>query len=112
MAEIFGAKREAAIARELTKQFETVRAGTLAELVAWMGRHEEQQRGEFVVLVHGVPRAAESSEDSAEAERVLHILLEVLPVSQAAEAAARITGAPKNRLYRHALTLRTDKTRA
>jgi 16S rRNA (cytidine1402-2'-O)-methyltransferase len=111
MAQVFGGEREATIARELTKQFETVRAGTLIELVAWMARHDEQRLGEFVVLVHGAARAGEATEDSAEAERVLRILLEELPVSQAAELAARIAGAPKNRLYRRALTLRADKTR-
>jgi 16S rRNA (cytidine1402-2'-O)-methyltransferase len=109
MVDVFGADREATIARELTKQFETVRAGKLAALHAWMTRHDEQQRGEFVVLVHGAARSEESTEESAQAERILLILLEELPVSQAADLAARITGAPKNQLYRKALTLRADK---
>jgi 16S rRNA (cytidine1402-2'-O)-methyltransferase len=109
MAEVFGAEREAAIARELTKQFETVRAGALAELLAWISRHDEQQKGEFVVLVRGAARAEEATEESAEAERVLSILLQELPVSQAADLAARLTGAAKNQLYRRALALRADK---
>jgi len=109
MREVFGAEREATVARELTKQFETVRAGTLGELLAWTQRHDEQQKGEFVVLIHGAPRALESTEDSAEVERVLGILLEDLPVSQAAELAARITGVSKNRLYKRALARRGDK---
>jgi 16S rRNA (cytidine1402-2'-O)-methyltransferase len=108
MTEIFGAEREATVARELTKQFETVRGGTLGELAAWVARHDEQQLGEFVLLVHGAPRAQEATEASVEAERVLRVLLEQLPVSQAAELAARITGAPKNNLYKRALTLRTE----
>lgn len=111
MAEVFGGERAAVIARELTKQFETARAGTLSELVAWMMRHEEQQQGEFVVLVHGVPRAEESTDELVEAERVLTILMEELPVSQATELAARLTGAAKNLLYKRALTLRADKDR-
>lgn len=109
LVEVFGREREATIARELTKQFETVRAGRLAELIAWIERHDEQQLGEFVVLVHGVARTSEGTEDSAEAERVLRILLQELPVSQAAELAARITATPKNRLYKLALELRTDR---
>jgi len=108
MTDIFGAEREATIARELTKQFETVRAGTLGELTAWVARHDEQQLGEFVLLLHGAPRAEEAGADSAEAERVLRILLEQLPVSQAAELAARISGVAKNTLYKRALALRTD----
>jgi 16S rRNA (cytidine1402-2'-O)-methyltransferase len=110
MAQVFGQEREATIARELTKQFETVRRGTFAELFAWMTRHEEQQRGEFVVLVHGAARTEEATEETAEAERILQILLAELPVSQAAELAARISGAPKNQLYRRALALRADKS--
>ncbi len=111
MAEVFGGEREVTIARELTKHYETVRAGTFTALIAWMSRHDEQRLGEFVVLVHGAARADESSGESAEAERVLSILIQELPVSQAAELCARITGASKNQLYRRALTLRTDKSR-
>lgn len=109
MTEVFGAGREAAVARELTKRFETVRSQSLGELLAWLQRHEEQQQGEFVVLVHGATRTAESTEESAEIGRVLGILLQELPVSQAAELAARITGAPKNQLYKRALSLRVTK---
>jgi 16S rRNA (cytidine1402-2'-O)-methyltransferase len=109
MVEIFGAEREATLARELTKQFETIRADTLGNLLAWIQRHDEQQQGEFVVLLHGAARTEENTEESAQAERVLGILIEEIPVSQAAELAARITGAPRNQLYKRALTLRADK---
>jgi 16S rRNA (cytidine1402-2'-O)-methyltransferase len=109
MAEIFGAEREATIARELTKHFETIRSATFAELTAWMERHDEQQQGEFVVLVHGAHRTEETTDESLEAERILGILMQELPTSQAADLAARITDVPKNRLYKKALALRTDK---
>jgi len=105
MTEIFGPEREAVLARELTKQFETVRSGTLTELSEWVNRDPHQQLGEFVILIHGVPRAEREAVDE-EAERVLRILLEELPVSQAAALAARITGLKKNRLYEHALNLK------
>lgn len=105
MAEVFGPEREAVLARELTKQFETVRAGTLAELNDWVAGDKDQQLGEFVVLIHGVPRAEREAVD-ADAERILKILLVELPVSQAAVLAAKITGLKKNRLYEYALTLK------
>lgn len=107
MTEIFGPEREAVLARELTKQFETVRNGTLTELSEWVNRDPHQQLGEFVVLIHGVPRAEREAVDE-EAERVLRILLEELPVSQAASLAAKITGLKKNRLYEYALNLKGD----
>jgi 16S rRNA (cytidine1402-2'-O)-methyltransferase len=107
MTEIFGPGREAVLARELTKQFETVRNGTLTELSAWVERDPHQQLGEFVILIHGVPRAEREAVDE-EAERVLRILIEELPVSQAAALAAKVTGLKKNRLYEYALNLKGD----
>ena len=105
MSEVFGDAREAVLARELTKQFETVHNGTLAELFEWVERDSNQQLGEFVILIHGVPRAEQEAMD-AEAERVLKILLDELPVSQAAALAAKITGLKKNKLYEYALSLK------
>ena len=105
MAEIFGSTREAVLARELTKQFETVRGGGLAELHDWVEADKHQQLGEFVILIHCVPRAEREAMD-AEAERVLKLLLEELPVSQAAALAAKITGLKKNKLYEYALAFR------
>jgi 16S rRNA (cytidine1402-2'-O)-methyltransferase len=102
---VLGAERAAVVARELTKQFETIRAGTLSELAAWLGAETGQQRGEFTLLVHGSTRAADAALD-AEAERVLGVLLAELPVSQAAALAAEITGVKKNRLYERALALK------
>jgi 16S rRNA (cytidine1402-2'-O)-methyltransferase len=107
MTEIFGPEREAVLARELTKQFETVRSGTLTELSEWVNRDPHQQLGEFVILIHGVPRAEREAVDE-DAERVLKILLEELPVSQATALAAKITGLKKNRLYEYALNLKGD----
>jgi len=104
MAHSFGDARAAVYARELSKQFETVRHATLGELVAWAGADPNQQRGEIVVLVHGaVAAATETGEDAA---RILRILIKELPVSQAAALAAEITGLKKNQLYELALQLK------
>jgi 16S rRNA (cytidine1402-2'-O)-methyltransferase len=99
---LFGGEREAVIARELTKVFEQVQAGTLAELCDWLAADENHRRGEFVVLVAGAPQV-EEAEIGAEARRVLEILLRELPVKQAAALAAEITGVRKNTLYQLAL---------
>jgi 16S rRNA (cytidine1402-2'-O)-methyltransferase len=107
MTGVFGPGREAVLARELTKRFETMHAGTLEELLEWAGRDADQQLGEFVILIHGAPRAEREVVDE-ETVRVLKILLDELPVSQAAALAARITGLKKNKLYEYALTLRKD----
>ncbi len=51
----FGADREAAVCRELTKTYEQVRRGTLAELAVWA---EDEVRGEITLVVAGATRAA------------------------------------------------------
>lgn len=102
MAEVFGEQRYAVVARELTKRFETIHGDALSELITWMANDEDQRKGEFVVMVQGAA-AREDEGVSPEAERVLKILLDDLPVKQAAALAAKITGLKKNALYKHAL---------
>jgi 16S rRNA (cytidine1402-2'-O)-methyltransferase len=101
MAVAFGEKREALVARELTKAYETVRRDVLGRLAQWVVDDANQQRGEFVVVVSGGEPTADNQ--TVEGERVLNILLNELPVNQAAKLAARITGAHKNALYEKAL---------
>jgi 16S rRNA (cytidine1402-2'-O)-methyltransferase len=94
----FGDERAAVVARELTKQFETVLDGTLAELAARVAAEPDQQRGEFVVLVNGADEDAASAA-LAEGRRVYAILSRELPPSRAAKLAAEITGASRKALY-------------
>ena len=104
LAVAFGAERPAAVARELTKRFETVYRGTLGSLAQQAATDPDMTRGEIVLVVQGAARAA--SADDAEAERVLRILLEDLPVSQAARIAAQLTGRSRKELYDRALRQR------
>jgi 16S rRNA (cytidine1402-2'-O)-methyltransferase len=55
MAETFGAERRAAVCRELTKTYEEVARGTLAELVGWAEGQEHGVRGEVTLVVAGAP---------------------------------------------------------
>ena len=100
----FGPGRHVVLGRELTKLFETVHRCPLAEAPAWFAEDANRQRGEFVVLVEGAPAAGDDND--AEAERVLRILLEELPLKQAAGLAAQITGQKKNALYERALQIK------
>lgn len=97
MREVFGADREAVVARELTKLFETVLDAPLAELVERVNADPNQQKGEFVVMVAG--REAGEDERVAEGLRVFGILKDELPPAKAAKLAAAITGAPRKALY-------------
>jgi len=97
MRHTFGEEREAVVARELTKMFETILDGPLAGLVERVAADPNQQRGEFVVMVAG--REAGEDERLAEGLRVFAILKEELPPAKAAKMAAAITGAPRKALY-------------
>ena len=68
--------------------------------------HEDKQRGECMILVHGAEVIAA---DQLEAERILKILLDVMPVKQAAQVASEITGLRKNELYDWAVQLKEMK---
>ena len=95
LLERFGPGRELVIAREITKKFEEVARMKLADAPGWLaGPH--RQDGEFVlVLGPGEHKGA----DLAEGERILGILLEHLPASEAAKLSSKITGVPKKELY-------------
>ena len=103
MREVFGDDRPALLARELTKTFETLQGLPLAELCEWVAADSNQQRGECVVLVAGWQAPEGEEAVSAEALRVLDLLLSEMPLKRAAALAAEITGVRKNVLYQVAL---------
>jgi 16S rRNA (cytidine1402-2'-O)-methyltransferase len=93
----FGDARPAAIARELTKLFETVLDGDLAALHARVVADADQRKGEFVVIVAGV--GDDTDARLTEGRRIYAKLCEHLPPSQAAKLAADLSGAPRKALY-------------
>ncbi|MBB5359124.1 16S rRNA (cytidine1402-2'-O)-methyltransferase [Rhodanobacter sp. ANJX3] len=97
MRDIFGGEREAVLARELTKMFETVIGEPLNDLAAKVVADPDQQRGEHVILVAG--RGEEADAKLAEGRRVFAILRDELPPAKAAKLAAVISGAPRKLLY-------------
>ena len=93
----FGSDRPAALARELTKLFETVLDGTLAQILSAVEADENQRKGEFVLLVQGAGEDADAK--IAEGRRLYAKLCEYLKPSQAAKLAADLSGAPRKALY-------------
>lgn len=98
--EIFGAEREAAMARELTKTFETIRRGSLDELRAFVKGDANQQKGEFVLVIAA---ASENQDDDQEIHELLNRLMPILSVKQASQVIAELYGYKKNRVYQLAL---------
>ena len=93
----FGGQRQAVLARELTKLFETVLDGTLEALCERVAADADQRKGEFVVLVHGAGEDADAR--IVEGRRLYARLSEHLPPSTAAKLAADLSGAPRKALY-------------
>ena len=110
-AAVFGAERNAAVAREITKLHETTYRGSLRELLERAGSDADFERGEIVILIAGAPQAPAGEEGGADGhggalDRVLKILLAELPLRQAAHLAAQITEARGNEAYKRALQLK------
>ncbi len=102
MAEAFGADRPAAVCRELTKTYEEVRRGALAELAAWAA---DGVRGEITVVVAGAVPAAVSLEGV-----LPEVLVRVATGERLKDVCADVAGATglsKKALYDAALAART-----
>lgn len=93
--------RPAAVGRELTKAYETVRRGRLSTLAAEF--EGPPPKGEIVILV-GPPAGQAPGADEVDA--LLARLLETGTVRSAADEAAAATGLPRRELYRRALELK------
>lgn len=103
METALGADRKAVVARELTKRFEELRRGSLAELAEhYVGAGAP--KGEVVVCV-GLPVEANpmSTEDT---DALLKSLARDLPTSKAASEAAKLTGRSKAELYARLVELK------
>ncbi|MFL5617925.1 MAG: 16S rRNA (cytidine(1402)-2'-O)-methyltransferase [Gemmatimonadaceae bacterium] len=96
LAEAGAGERETVVARELTKQYEELRRGTLAELAAYYGN--TPPRGEVVILIAGrIPRATSEDELRARADE---LRAEGRSTRDIAALLSAELGAPRNLAYR------------
>ncbi|MEU7469379.1 16S rRNA (cytidine(1402)-2'-O)-methyltransferase [Streptomyces sp. NPDC012403] len=97
MAEVFGGERRAAVCRELTKTYEEVRRGPLAELAAWAA---EGVRGEITVVVEGAPEKGAEEIDDAELVRRVRVREDAGERRKEAIAAVAVeAGLPKRQVF-------------
>jgi 16S rRNA (cytidine1402-2'-O)-methyltransferase len=100
MAQAFGADRPAAVCRELTKTYEEVVRGSLAELVEWA---QGEVRGEIVVVVGGASRSAAADDLPALVAQVRARVDAGERLKDAAKDVAAAAGVPTRTLYEAAL---------
>src|SRR5271165_5257802 len=100
LQEVFG-DRSAAVARELTKRFETVERGKVSELAALFSR--EPARGEITLLI-GPPER----DDPEELDQRLRAALATQTVKDAAALVSMATGLPRKLVYARALQIHVE----
>jgi 16S rRNA (cytidine1402-2'-O)-methyltransferase len=108
MRDVYGGERKVVLARELTKAFETFFKGSLEDVLVFVEADDNQQRGEFVLIVAGYAEVPD--------ERALKVELEIdnlilalsvdLPVKRLAALLSGLTGVSRNDLYQRALYLK------
>jgi 16S rRNA (cytidine1402-2'-O)-methyltransferase len=97
LAQVFGAERPAALCRELTKTYEEVRRGSLAELAEGAAGHET--RGEITLVVAGAPATQVSTAAPDLATAVAELEADGTPRKAAISAVAVARGVPKRDVY-------------
>jgi len=98
-AELLGGDRRAAVCREMTKTYEEVRRGTLADLAGWAAG---EVRGELTVVVAGAPAGRQAGvevDGSALAAEVARREAAGADRKAAVAAVARAAGVPKRAVY-------------
>lgn len=97
LAPLVSADRQITLCRELTKQFETVRRGSVAELAAWVAEDSNQQRGELVLVLSPFESSSEQLTQSDQA--LARLLLKEMPVSRVAKVLAAHSGLNRQDIY-------------
>ncbi|WP_299639461.1 16S rRNA (cytidine(1402)-2'-O)-methyltransferase [uncultured Ruegeria sp.] len=100
LAECLGADRQAALCRELTKKFEEIRRGSLADLATEI--REKPVKGEIVLLVD---RSHSQSVNESDVEEALKRALETHSVRDAADLVSEMYDLPRRPIYQKALKM-------
>lgn len=106
MLAVLGESRQVTLARELTKQYETIVDGDLSQILAYLLEEENHTKGEFVVMIAGAQEVPKAHETGIDPETLMSALLEELPVKPASKVASKLLGIKRNQLYDLALKLK------
>lgn len=93
-------ERPVAVCRELTKVFEEVVRGTPGEVLE---RFREAPKGEITIVLGPSAMDPVQAVDPEAADIVVELVASGLSRRQAADVVSRLTGIPRNRLYRSSL---------
>ncbi len=99
MQEVWGDDRQIAIGREITKTFETIKQGTVAELKVFVESDSNQQRGEFVIAIAAQQVVEVSSELTEQQKQLASLLAKELPPKKAAKITAEFLQGKSKEVY-------------
>ncbi len=103
MQEVWGDDRQIAIGREITKTFETIKQGTVAEIKSFVESDSNQQRGEFVIAI--AAQIVEISDDLTEQQKQLaNLLSKELPPKKAAKISAKFLKGKSKEIYNYLIS--------
>ena len=105
MMTVLGPERRAFVGRELTKRHEQCVAGALRDVHDKLEGGDIVSKGEFVIVVAG---ASDPQPAATDADRLLGLLIDVMPGKQAVSIASAATGIAKNELYPRMLALKGE----
>lgn len=103
MYAIFGSDRTLVLAKELTKQWETIKHDSIEGIINWLNEDERRKKGEFVLILEGNILPTDLSQQIQQALKLIELLLKYLPLNKACVVAAKQYGLKKNQLYQLAL---------
>lgn len=99
-------ERRLALCREMTKTFETVYRMNASELLSYLSEHEEEVRGEFVLILGPCEKSDDKEELSDRAKTALRELLPFTKVKTACKVVSDLTGDNRKKLYDYALSVK------
>lgn len=106
MLELFGAEREIAVARELSKQYEQFVSGTLHEVHDFFKENSDKVRGEFVLMLKGADLEKDEVQSTEFDPMINAMLKQNLPVKQISEIIADVLSVKKKQVYQRVLELK------
>lgn len=107
VVEVLGADRPISLARELTKQFETVLRGTAAEVCQRVATDADQRKGEFVLMIGGAPELDTPLQSQLDGAQLMAVLAPLMPPKVAAATLVELMGGRKKDWYERIIALDT-----
>lgn len=99
-----GTQRQVCIARELTKQFETIKKATAQEILDYLQADTNHKKGEFVVLIE--KGEIQQVELTLELQKLIEAIASQVQAKTLSKAVASAYGLNKNDIYDFILSLK------